>query len=665
MGSPVTDLARSCATVGNVRGSTVGRRTRHRWLRALLLASITVVAAGRSARAQQVEQFPVGSGCGPWGIVGGPDGNLWLTCSNSNQVKRISPAGAVVGTFNLAHSNSSPAGITTGPDGNLWFAEYDGNRMAKITTGGIITEFDLPHPGSGILEVAPGSDGNVWFTEQQGHRVGKITPAGAITEYADVGNPTMTPGRFALGPDGNLWVDEGTGNVIARVTPAGVFTDYTAPSSTSIGGVANGADGFMWFVEDGAAKVARIRVSDGHIDEFGPFPQVTSMVDVALGADGRIWVSGANSRVLRLHSGGDLQASLAVTNETWSGIAGPDGNVWFTSILADAVTRVDTASGFEDFPFACSTSAHGGEAVLALPDGSFWGTGSSNGLGRFVEYHPMPSLVPASRFYYPTMQPALPGFGMAADAGGALWFPDTGANAIVRQPTSGPSQSFPIPTANSDPRAVTLGSDGNFWFTEAAGHRIGRSTPQGALAEFLVPDNGLPLGITSGPDQNLWFADSGTTAFGRVTTQGDIAEFPSPITIPPAWIAAGADRIYSTTGGPSFEWMTTGGDGSNMGTTFHDFGVAAASNGEIWIGSSDNGLAEYRPETGDLEFRQSAVPLFRSISVSPITGVWYGSAVGDLSCDPSHPGVFGHLRWEIFVDSFESGNLWRWSTRSF
>lgn len=35
-------------------------------------------------------------------------------------------------------------------------------------------------------------------------------------------------------------------------------------------------------------------------------------------------------------------------------------------------------------------------------------------------------------------------------------------------------KSFRIPTANSEPEGITLGSDGNMWFTEAAANQIGR-----------------------------------------------------------------------------------------------------------------------------------------------------------------------------------------------
>ena len=48
-------------------------------------------------------------------------------------------------------------------------------------------------------------------------------------------------------------------------------------------------------------------------------------------------------------------------------------------------------------------------------------------------------------------------------------------------------KSFRIPTANSEPEGITLGSDGNMWFTEAAANQIGRIDPRGNITEFVVP----------------------------------------------------------------------------------------------------------------------------------------------------------------------------------
>jgi serine/threonine-protein kinase len=93
---------------------------------------------------------------------------------------------------------------------------------------------------------------------------------------------------------------------------------------------------------------------------------------------------------------------------------------------------------------------------------------------------------------------------------------------------------FRIPTANSYPEGITVGPDGNLWFTMHATNRIGRITPAGAIREFVleVPTTAAihtrgPFGITAGPDGNLWFAEGfGPRAgIGRISPKGKITEF--------------------------------------------------------------------------------------------------------------------------------------------
>ncbi len=667
------------------RAPAAGRMPRNRKptrqkLAFALSTSIALLLPGAAAlRAQAIDQFSAGAGCGPWGIAAGPDDNLWLTCGSSNQVERISPGGSVLGTFTLQHPGSYPVGITTGPDGNVWFGEHDGNRIARITPAGVITEFDLPNPGSGIVGVAPGSDGNVWFTEQQGHRVGKITPTGTITEYTDTGNPGMTPGLLALGPDGNLWVDEGTNNVIAKVTPSGVFTDYTAPSATSIGGITNGADGYVWFVEDGADKIARIRASDGHIDEFGPFPGESGFGDIARGADGRIWVDEReHSKVLRLHASGVLQAVFTVANDAWNGIAGPDGNVWFINGFADAVTRVDTATGFEDFPIPCdSGGGGGGEAVDVLPDGSAIGALNLADGTHFVRF-PMPDLAPQIGPAVTTTDFGSIGQCFAVDPDGIVWFGDVGANAIVRLDGT-TTTLYSIPSPSAGPYCVAIGPDGNVWFTEAfeifyGSGKVGRLVPQGGISEF--PASGNPLGLTAGPDGSLWFADFQVNSVGRVTTAGAVSEFASGFaatTYGPISIASDASGLWYVGGTNEIGFMTpTGASTVVLAATSPLLTIAVDGLGSVWMPTYSNPteLVRYQPGVGAFSSYPLPWPVEAHVDPSPITGLWYGSSestcqFGAPCCDTTHPALFGHLRREIFGDGFESGDLWRWSTRSF
>src|SRR6185312_1287641 len=47
---------------------------------------------------------------------------------------------------------------------------------------------------------------------------------------------------------------------------------------------------------------------------------------------------------------------------------------------------------------------------------------------------------------------------------------------------------YSIPTKASFPEGITAGPDGNLWFTEFKGHKIGRMTPGGTFTEFPVKD---------------------------------------------------------------------------------------------------------------------------------------------------------------------------------
>ena len=81
-------------------------------------------------------------------------------------------------------------------------------------------------------------------------------------------------------------------------------------------------------------------------------------------------------------------------------------------------------------------------------------------------------------------------------------------------------------TAASKPADLALGPDGNMWFTEQSGGRIGRITPSGQVAEFVEPIVNQPVGIVAAIDGNLWAA--GVNALDRVTSSGAITQFVYP-----------------------------------------------------------------------------------------------------------------------------------------
>ena len=83
---------------------------------------------------------------------------------------------STIAEFPVPTSHGGPAGIAAGPDGNLWFTELEGNQLGRITPSGTITEFAIPTSHSGPVGIAAGPDGNLWFTETYGNKIGRLPP---------------------------------------------------------------------------------------------------------------------------------------------------------------------------------------------------------------------------------------------------------------------------------------------------------------------------------------------------------------------------------------------------------------------------------------------------------------------------------------------------------
>jgi streptogramin lyase len=170
--------------------------------------------------------FPIPTAnSGPQAITSGPDGALWFTEVDADQIGRITDTGTVT-EYPVPTAGSEPEDIVTGPDGNLWFTELAADQIGRITPSGVVTEFAIPTAGSEPDGITAGSDGNLWFTEAHGNQIGRITTSGVITEFP-VPTAESEPDKIAAGPDGNLWFTEYTGAQVGRITTSGTVTEFT------------------------------------------------------------------------------------------------------------------------------------------------------------------------------------------------------------------------------------------------------------------------------------------------------------------------------------------------------------------------------------------------------------------------------------------------------
>ncbi len=218
---------------------------------------------------------------------------------------------------------------------------------------------------------------------------------------------------------------------------------------------------------------------------------------------------------------------------------------------------------------------------------------------------------------FPVPSPAANPISICRGPDGNLWFVESAGNKVGHISSTGTAPiDFAIPTANSNPIDITSGPDGNLWFTESATNKIGRITPQGQFTEFPVVTAGsTPHHITTGPDGALWFTENTANQIGRITPTGVVTEYLLPSTQPLGLygITAGRDgNLWFTETHGVIGRITTTGTVTEFpvptsGNQPH--GITGGSDGNLWfIESSAYKIGRITPTGTITEFPLTPVP---------------------------------------------------------
>jgi virginiamycin B lyase len=278
-----------------------------------------------------------------------------------------------------------------------------------------------------LMDIAAGPDGNLWFlgSSASGNTTvtGNITTSGVTTEYTAAGG---SPGSIAAGPDGRLWFTEQNSTVDA-ITTSGTVSTFTI--GTQSFGITVGADGNLWMTDGQANAVESISPTGVPLASY-PLAGTGRPSGITKGPDGALWIAeaslvqGGTPSIERVTTAGAVTA-FPIPSQAYRIVAGADGNLWYSESTGNGIARITPTGTVTEFQAAV------GAAV----------------------------------------------YGIAAAADGSLWATELSGNAIDHFSSSGALLNrYPLPTPNSGPNAVTIGSDGNVWFAEQAG-RIGVLTP--------------------------------------------------------------------------------------------------------------------------------------------------------------------------------------------
>ena len=300
-----------------------------------------------------------------------------------------------------------------------------------------------------------------------------------LAEYPVPGKPHMVsveaPNRvwFTL-PEVNL-----IGRLVVTSTVEYKVDTYTVPTGASYPYDLKYAGGYVWFTERDGNKIGRLDPATGAITEYDiPTPDSEPTgIDVLIGDPTVVWFTESTANQL---------GQLVITDTT--------------------------TSEMHEYPLPSAyPNAHPQDLTISDAD-SIWFT--APGVGRIGWFKP--SFVGGIFNPYEMVFSGGEPWSISKESGDLeVWVTDRSGNRVgVYYPqTISIFLWYSVPTSNSNPYDVVV-KQGNVWFTEEIGRRVGEVEMQsGTIYEYGV--DATLHGLDVDANQHIWFAEYSANKIGE------------------------------------------------------------------------------------------------------------------------------------------------------
>lgn len=288
-------------------------------------------------------------------------GTLHFADKGDHVLRAVSPAGTVDTRAGAAPRRGGrdgsggdalfygPAGITAGPAGNLYVADRFNHTIRMITPTGTVSTRAGSSGNQGASDgiasaarfyypqdVAADDNGTLFVADSLNHTIRRISLDGNVTTLAGnagaYGNADGdgaaarfgSPHGVAVDENGNVYVSDSGNHTIRRITPQGAVTTLAGSAGTygfadgsgaaarfnSPGDLAIDADGNLYVI-DGSSMVRRVTPDGevttvagsagrwGRVDGQGNAARFQGPEGIAVGEDGNLYVADTRNHAIR------------------------------------------------------------------------------------------------------------------------------------------------------------------------------------------------------------------------------------------------------------------------------------------------------------------------------------------------------------------------------
>ncbi|HUA74341.1 MAG TPA: DUF6531 domain-containing protein [Solirubrobacteraceae bacterium] len=274
------------------------------------------------------------------------------------------------------------------------------------------------------------------------------------------------------------------------------------------------------------------------------------------------------------------------SRDTNAGGAGPFGPEWTLSL--------GNAEGLEELPSGdvLLADSSGRQTIFAaLGAGKFESPPGDANLELTLEEN---KATKEKLAYYLKNPAAHTSVKFTRPAGTKQWVPSVQEGAVssdtvtYRYETTPAFARYEVPGSGTYPEGAVGGPDGNVWFVEHFGNKVGKITPTGTITTYATASGAEPRRITKGSDGNLWFSENAKKV-GRITPSGKVTEY----------------STYSKS---------------------ESFGIAAGPSGWIWYTEPiERGISAINPSNPAEQFHKHTFPFGTSpgeMALGPDGNMW-------------------------------------------